>query len=79
MAIPDWLAAPLRGLTCIGVWALVIAWCIGAPVVGILAASYLLAHPPQRILVPLSIIATIYVTLRVARALIRLSDAILFD
>lgn len=77
--MPDWFAGPLRGLTGIVVWGVVVLWCIGAPVLGLLAASYLLANPPQRILVPLAIIATIYVTQRVARALIRLGDAVLFD
>lgn len=72
--MPDWLSAPMRGLAYLFLWATIVGWSIGAPVAGILLASYLLLHPAERILVPLAIIATIYVTLRGARLLIWLSD-----
>jgi hypothetical protein len=77
--VPDWLTAPLRGVTFLFLWTTVVAWSICAPIIGLLVASNLLSHPAQRILVPLSIIATIYVTLRGARLLIRLSDRALND
>jgi hypothetical protein len=77
--MPDWLSAPLRGLTYLFLWALVVVWVIAAPVTGILVASNLLLHPTQRILIPLSIIATIYITLRGARLLIALGDRALND
>ena len=77
--MPNWLSAPLRGLTYLFLWALVVAWSIAAPVTGILLASYLLQHPSERILLPLSIIATIYLTLRGARLLIHLGDRALND
>ena len=73
--MPDWIAAPARGLSFMALWALIIGWCIGAPVFGLLLSSYLLLHPAQRIFVPLAVIATIYITMRVARALVRLGDS----
>lgn len=76
--MPDWLAAPIRGLTFLFLWALVVAWAISAPIIGILAASFLLLHPAQRILVPISIIVTIYVTVRGARLLIQLGERALY-
>ena len=77
--MPDWLTAPMRGLTYLFLWGLVVIWVIAAPVTGILVASNLLLHPAERILVPLSIIATIYGTLRGARLLIWLGDRALND
>ena len=77
--MPDWLSAPLRGLAYLFLWGTVVGWSIGAPIAGILLASYLLLHPAQRILVPLAIFATVYVTYRGARLLIRLSDRALND
>ncbi|MGI8914196.1 MAG: hypothetical protein ACR2JY_10535 [Chloroflexota bacterium] len=77
--MPDWLSAPVRGMTYLFLWTLVVAWSISAPIIGILIASNLLMHPAQRIFVPLSIIATIYVTLRGARLLLHLSDRALND
>jgi len=43
--MPDWLSAPLRGLTYLFLWALVVVWVIAAPVTGILVASNLLLAP----------------------------------
>ncbi len=77
--MPDWLTAPIRGLSFLFLWMLVVAWSIGAPIGGILIASAFLLHPSQRILVPLALLATIYVTVRVARLLIRLGDRTLND
>ncbi|MCL5946816.1 MAG: hypothetical protein M1298_02185 [Chloroflexi bacterium] len=64
----------LRGILYIALWALLVAWCIGAPVVGILIASFLLAHPAQRIFIPLSLIVTIWITIKGAQLLQRLGD-----
>jgi hypothetical protein len=72
--VPDWLSAPLRGMTYLFLWTAVIGWSIAAPIIGIFIAINLLQNPPERILVPLSLIATIYITLRGARLLIYLSD-----
>lgn len=77
--MPDWLTAPLRGMTFLFLWTMVVAWSISAPIIGILIASNLLSHPAERIFVPLSIIATIYVTFRGAKLLIYLSDRALND
>lgn len=72
--MPDWLSAPIRGMTYLFLWTAVIGWSIAAPIIGILISINLLQHPPERILVPLSLIVTVYITLRVARLLIYLSD-----
>lgn len=77
--MPDWITAPARGLSFLFLWMLVIAWSIGAPIGGILLASVFLLHPSQRILVPLSLLATIYLTVRVARWLLRLGERALND
>lgn len=72
--MPDWMSAPLRGMTYLFIWTTVIGWSIGAPIIGLLISINMLQNPPERILVPLAIIATIYITLRGARLLISLSE-----
>lgn len=61
-------------MTYLFLWTTVIGWCITAPIIGILISINLLRNPPERILVPLSLIITIFVTTRGARLLIYLSD-----
>ncbi|MCL4509275.1 MAG: hypothetical protein M1296_07095 [Chloroflexi bacterium] len=68
--MPDAITGFLRGLVYIIMWALMIVWCIGAPVIGILLSSYLLQHPAQRILIPLSLIVTVFVTIKGAQLLL---------
>ncbi|GEM_PF-3107467 len=77
--MPEWMSSPARGMTYLFVWGLVVVWSICAPIVGILIAASLLQHPAERIFVPLSIIATIYLTVRGARGLVWLADRALRD
>lgn len=72
--MPEWLSGPLRGVSFLALWTLVVVWSIAAPVIGILSASYFLQHPTERIFVPLAIIVTIYLTVRGARLLMWLAE-----
>ena len=72
--MPEWVSGPLRGVSFLALWTLVIIWSIAAPIAGILFASYFLQHPAERIFVPLALILTIYLTIRGARLLLALAE-----